>query len=188
LAQLWPQVYHGLINYSPTYNYYPEIATREHSPSISYYSLLFPYTYHRSNKLPVECSLVNKAEQLDQTCALAISNDWEIWKSPWQSHEVRADGPTLLSKEKPGDPFMSFIYGEIWNLSAIFQIVSGLESEGGDRRGREYLEAGHRWAVARACWWSRGGRWPGGWCERWRRPVQWTRCNLVCRCSELGVI
>lgn len=43
-----------------------------------------------------------------------MTNEQEIWKSPWEAQEVRADGPTLLSVEKSGDPFMSFIYGEIW--------------------------------------------------------------------------
>ena len=47
---------------------------------------------------------------------IAATNEQETWKSPWEAQEVRADGPILLSDEKSGDPFMSFICEEIRNL------------------------------------------------------------------------
>ena len=54
----------------------------------------------------------------------AISNEQEIRKSPWEeAQDVRADGPALLSDEKSGDPFMSFIYEEIWSLSASKRVM-----------------------------------------------------------------
>lgn len=48
----------------------------------------------------------------------ARSHEQGIWKSPWEAHEVRADGPTLLSDEKSGEPFLSFICEGIWKLWA----------------------------------------------------------------------